>query len=147
MGEQEVEEGAERQPGLLWSYLHLAVLSTFALAQPLFDLLSDNPEFFAARGSTAMDVIVFAVLLVVVPPTLLLAIEWLIGRAGERPRRIAHHEPQASASISNPIATITRNAQNTGATGGRWSGGTAVSGSMVPFQSCLSTSQPAPSSA
>ena len=90
MGEQEVEEGAERQPGLLWSYLHLAVLSTFALAQPLFDLLSDNPEFFAARGSTAMDVIVFAVLLVVVPPTLLLAIEWLIGRAGERPRRIAH---------------------------------------------------------
>jgi hypothetical protein len=90
MSEQQAAEGAERQPGLLWSYLHLAVLSTFALAQPLFDLLSDNPEFFAARGSTAMEVIVFAVLLVVVPPTLLLAIEWLIGLAGDGPRRIAH---------------------------------------------------------
>ena len=36
-------------------YLDLAVLWTFAVAQPLFDLLSDNPEFFAARGSTGFD--------------------------------------------------------------------------------------------
>ena len=33
-----------------WAYLNLAVLWTFAVAQPLFDLLKDNPEFFAARG-------------------------------------------------------------------------------------------------
>ena len=30
------------------------------VAQPLFNLLSDNPEFFAARGSTAFDIISFA---------------------------------------------------------------------------------------
>jgi hypothetical protein len=35
-----------------WSYLNLAVLWCFAVAQPLFDLLKDNPEFFAARGSS-----------------------------------------------------------------------------------------------
>ena len=58
--------------------------------QPLFDLLSDNPEFFAARGSTASEIIVFAVLLVLVPPALLLAIELLVGLASERARAIVH---------------------------------------------------------
>jgi hypothetical protein len=77
-------------PSVLFSFLHLAVLTTFALAQPLFDLLSDNPEFFAARGSTAADVIVFAILLVLVPPLVLLAIELLVGLAGPAARRIAH---------------------------------------------------------
>jgi hypothetical protein len=56
-----------------WSYLNLAVLWTFAVAQPLFDLLKDNPEFFAARGSSGFDIISFSVLLVVLPPAILLA--------------------------------------------------------------------------
>jgi len=77
-------------PGVLLSFLHLAVLSAFALAQPLFNLLSDNPEFFAARGSTATDIIVFGVLLVVLPPLVLLGIELLIGLAGRRARLGAH---------------------------------------------------------
>jgi hypothetical protein len=84
------DDPPRQPPGVLLSFLHLAVLSAFALAQPLFNLLSDNPEFFAARGSTATDVIVFAVLLVVLPPALGLAIELLIGLAGPGPRRIAH---------------------------------------------------------
>jgi hypothetical protein len=81
---------AAKPPSVLLSFLHLAVLSAFALAQPLFNLLSDNPEFFAARGSTATDIIVFGILLVVVPPAVLLAIELLIGLAGRTARRIAH---------------------------------------------------------
>ena len=72
--------------GNLLAFAHLAVLSTFALAQPLFDLLSDNPEFFAARGSTAGDIVLFAILLVVVPPALLLAVEVLVGLASEKAR-------------------------------------------------------------
>ena len=67
---------AGRSPGWrgnLLAFGHLAVLSAFALAQPLFDLLSDNPEFFAARGSTGGEIIVFALLLVLAPPALLLA--------------------------------------------------------------------------
>ncbi|MEJ7750497.1 MAG: sulfatase-like hydrolase/transferase [Thermoleophilaceae bacterium] len=74
----------------LMAFGHLAVLATFALAQPLFSLLSDNPEFFAARGSTPSEIIVFALLLVLVPPLLLLGIELLIGLAGPRARRTAH---------------------------------------------------------
>jgi hypothetical protein len=86
----ESEEAPAKAPGALLSFLHLAVLSAFALAQPLFNLLSDNPEFFAARGSTAMDIIVFALLLVVLPPALLLGIELLVGLAGPQARLGAH---------------------------------------------------------
>ena len=74
-------------PSALLAFAHLAALSAFALAQPLFDLLQDNPEFFAARGSTGFDIISFSLLLVLVPPALLLAIELLVGlasRAGAR---------------------------------------------------------------
>jgi Sulfatase len=74
----------------LWAYLGLAVLWTFAVAQPLFDLLQDNPEFFAARGSSGFDIVSFSVLLVVLPPLLLLGIELLAGLAGRRAREVAH---------------------------------------------------------
>ncbi len=40
--------------------LHLLVLSAFAVAQPLFDLLGDTPEFFVVRGSTTWDIVAFA---------------------------------------------------------------------------------------
>jgi Sulfatase len=75
---------------LLWNGAHLAVLSAFALAQPLFNLLSDNPEFFAARGSTAFDIISFALLLVVVPPAILLLVEFLVGLASEAAAGVVH---------------------------------------------------------
>jgi sulfatase-like protein len=61
--------------------LHLLVLWSFAVAQPLFDLLGKNAEFFAARGSTRWDAIGFALVLLFVPPTLLLGFEWVAGPA------------------------------------------------------------------
>jgi hypothetical protein len=76
--------------GAAWAYLNLAVLWTFAVAQPLFDLLKDNPEFFAARGSSGFDIISFSVLLVVLPPLLLLGIELLLGLIGPNVRTVAH---------------------------------------------------------
>jgi hypothetical protein len=74
----------------LSAYLNLAVLWTFAVAQPLFDLLKDNPEFFAARGSTGFDIVSFSVLLVVLPPLLLLGIELLLGLIRPEVRDGAH---------------------------------------------------------
>jgi hypothetical protein len=74
----------------LWAYLGLAVLWTFAVAQPLFDLLKDNPEFFAARGSSGFDIVSFSILLVVLPPLLMLGIELLVGLAGRTAREGAH---------------------------------------------------------
>ncbi|HEU0023795.1 MAG TPA: hypothetical protein VFQ12_04150, partial [Thermoleophilaceae bacterium] len=74
----------------LWHLANLAVLWTFAVAQPLFDLLGDNPEFFAARGSTGFDIISFSVLLVLLPPLLLLGIELLLRPLGQRVFAGAH---------------------------------------------------------
>ena len=73
-----------------WAYLNLAVLWTFAVAQPLFYLLKDNPEFFAARGSSGFDIISFSVLLVLLPPAILLAIELLLGLIRPEVREAAH---------------------------------------------------------
>jgi hypothetical protein len=73
-----------------WAYLNLAVLWTFAVAQPLFDLLKDNPEFFAARGSSGFDIVSFSVLLVVLPPAILVGIELLLGLIRPEVRQGAH---------------------------------------------------------
>lgn len=58
---------------------HLAVLSAFALAQPLFDLLSKNAEFFVVRGSTKWDIILFALGVTFVPPLVLGIVELIAG--------------------------------------------------------------------
>jgi hypothetical protein len=57
------------------NFAHLAVLSTLALAQPLFDILGRNPEFFAVRRSSSAEIVLFAVALVLGPPALLLLAE------------------------------------------------------------------------
>jgi hypothetical protein len=74
----------------LWDFGHLAALSSIALAEPLFDLLGKNPEFFAARGSPGFDIVSFALLLVLVPPLVLSAVEALVGLVSEPARRALH---------------------------------------------------------
>ena len=76
--------------GVFWDFAHLAVLSAFAFAQPLFNLLGDNPEFFAARGSPPFDVISFGILAVLLPPLIGIALELLAGLA-RRYARLALH--------------------------------------------------------
>jgi hypothetical protein len=70
--------------------LHLAGLSALAVAQPLFDLLARNAEFFAVRGSSRWDVVLFAVGVAVLPPLLLLGLEALAGLAHERAAAAVH---------------------------------------------------------
>jgi hypothetical protein len=70
--------------------LHLAGLSAFALAQPLFDLLSRNVEFFAVRGSGRWDIVAFALGVVLLPPLVLLALEALAGLLDRRAATALH---------------------------------------------------------
>jgi hypothetical protein len=70
--------------------LHLAALCAFTIAQPLFDLLSRYPEFFAAHESTGLEVVAFALVLLLVPPAILLALEALAGLAHPRLRGGLH---------------------------------------------------------
>jgi hypothetical protein len=80
---------AERGLGareLLLAWLHLTVLWSFAVAKPLFDVLADSPEFFVARGNTTGDIVLLAFGLVLIPPTLMLAVEaalWAVPRVRE----------------------------------------------------------------
>jgi Sulfatase len=66
------------------------VLSGFALAQPLFDLLGKNAAFFVAHGSTALDVVVFALLVTLVPAALILGVELVVGLVDPRARMAVH---------------------------------------------------------
>jgi hypothetical protein len=63
---------------------HLAVLWALGFAQPLFEILSDSPEFFVARGNTRGDVLALALGLVLVPPALMLLVEWTATRLSPR---------------------------------------------------------------
>jgi hypothetical protein len=56
----------------------LAVLSGFALAEPLLDILGKNPEFFSVRRSTSSQIVLFALAVTLVPPLALLAAELLV---------------------------------------------------------------------
>jgi hypothetical protein len=69
---------------------HLLTLSGFALAQPLFDLLGNNAEFFAVRGSPSRDIVLFALAVTFLPALALFFVELLAGLADERPRVALH---------------------------------------------------------
>ena len=69
--------------------LSLAAVGAFALAQPILDLLGRNPEFFIARGFTAIDVLLFPAVLLLLPSLLslpVLALRWI----GPRTAGIGH---------------------------------------------------------
>ncbi len=65
------------------------MLWSLAIAQPLFDVLADSPDFFVARGNTRADILVFAFGLTLIPPTILFGIELLFLRSA-RIRRVVH---------------------------------------------------------
>ena len=77
-------------PSLLLGGAHLAVLSAFALAQPLFDLFSKNAEFFAVRCSSPLEIVGFALAVTFLPPLAMLAVEALAGLASPILRRALH---------------------------------------------------------
>jgi hypothetical protein len=70
--------------------LHLAALWGLAVAQPLFDVLGENAEFFAVRDSTRWDILAFAVGIVLIPPATILGLEALVGLIDRRVARALH---------------------------------------------------------
>ena len=86
-GERAPDRGSRE---LLVAGAQLLGLSALAVAEPLFDLLSDNAEFFAARGSRGVDLTLFTVALIVGPPLVLFGLELLAGLVDPRARRALH---------------------------------------------------------
>jgi hypothetical protein len=72
-----LRESAQRGAQLLGA-------SGFAFAQPLFDILGKNAEFFVVRGSTPSDIVLFAFAVTFVPAFVLLAVEVAVGAVSGR---------------------------------------------------------------
>jgi len=70
--------------------VHLFVLTCLAIAQPLFDQLSHNAEFFVARGSNPLDILVLVALLCVALPGVLVGLELLAGRINTTAGTVVH---------------------------------------------------------
>jgi sulfatase-like protein len=70
--------------------IHVAVLSSLAIAQPLFDLLGKNGTFFSAHNLTSGQIVLFGVLLTFGPPLLAVLAEILVGLIDPRLRTALH---------------------------------------------------------
>lgn len=66
------------------------MLWSFAVAQPLLDLLGDAPEFFVARENTRADILVLAFGVTLVPPLVLVALEAAVSAVSRRARAGLH---------------------------------------------------------
>jgi hypothetical protein len=69
----------------------LLAVSGFAFAQPLFDILGKNAEFFAVRGSKPFDIVLFALVVAFAPALALLAIEVVVELVTRRDAAVLHH--------------------------------------------------------
>jgi hypothetical protein len=70
--------------------LHLFVLSAFAVAQPLFDLLGRYATFFVAHGAQPRQIVFFVLVLCVGPASGLAALELAVAAVSARARRAVH---------------------------------------------------------
>jgi len=70
--------------------LHIFVLFSFALAQPLFDVLSRHVQFFVAHRSKPQDVILLVLILCIFLPAIAVLIEWVAALFGRRVRKGIH---------------------------------------------------------
>jgi hypothetical protein len=70
--------------------LHLLALSSFGIAQPMFQRLSDNPVYFAVQGFHGVDVVLYSIGLVLLFPALLMVIELVAALIHRRVATIVH---------------------------------------------------------
>ena len=85
---------AQPRPGweTYWAdSLHIFVMVGFAVAQPLFDLLARQADFFIFQNLTRIDIIALVVLLSALLPLGLVSVEGLIGLVSQRLRRWVHN--------------------------------------------------------
>jgi len=80
-----------RLDGAATRVAHLFAASGFAFAQPLFDLLGKNPEFFAVRGSTPGDIVLFALAVTFVPALAFIVIELAVSVVSSSAGRAVHY--------------------------------------------------------
>ncbi|HEY7070908.1 MAG TPA: sulfatase-like hydrolase/transferase, partial [Acidimicrobiales bacterium] len=69
--------------------LEIVALTAFVFARPIFGSFGRSPETFVARGADWTDVVVFALLVALVPPLVLVVGELAVGGVSSRARSVA----------------------------------------------------------
>ncbi len=72
------------------AFLELFALCGVAIAQPTLDIFQQNADFLLSRRTTVQEAVVFAVLFIVVPATVLWSVEVLVGLVLPQVRRWVH---------------------------------------------------------
>jgi len=127
----------------------LAVLSGFALAEPLLDILGKNPEFFSVRRSTSTQIVLFALAVTLVPPLALLAIELLVRVVNRDASDVLHLVFVAGLVALIALHTLTNDSSLTGADALLVAAAAGVLGALLyrqapPVGSFLTVLAPAP---
>jgi len=73
-----------------WPFLELFVLTGFAVAQPLLDVIGRSPDFLLFRQADSRDIALLAVTITFLPAAVLCGLELLSGLAGRRAQQAVH---------------------------------------------------------
>ncbi len=65
-------------------------ITAVVVAQPVFNIVQAAPEELVARRARSIDIVLFALIVVVVPPVVLWLVEQLVRLAGPRVRDVVH---------------------------------------------------------
>ena len=69
---------------------HLFGLWGFAVAQPIYSVLTDEPFWLAVQGYDGVDVVIYGLALLIAPPCVLMALELLAGLLHSKVSRVMH---------------------------------------------------------
>lgn len=70
--------------------LELLAVSGFAISQPVLDAFGNAPEHFVFRGISRGEIVAFAVLVALVPPVVLTALELVVSSVRPKAGRVVH---------------------------------------------------------
>ncbi len=84
-------ESARQRDNIFVVFIELAALCGFAIAMPVLEVFGKSPEVFTEARASSTDLWWFAILVALLPPSLLCTIELIVGFiAGKRIAQIVH---------------------------------------------------------
>jgi hypothetical protein len=90
MADAEADKPSRSGTGPLRRLLELLVLCSFAIAQPLLDVTGQSPETFVFYRVDGLQIVLFALLLIAVPPLVLWLVVLAVGALSPRAGLVVH---------------------------------------------------------
>lgn len=109
--------------------LHISVLFSFAVVQPLLEITSRNAEFFVAHNSSTMDIAMLLLFLCVLLPAILILIKAVLGLFSQRLGKWGHY--LMVSALASAVALMILKKPLDGTSGIVFLSGAAVSGIVI----------------